>query len=460
MKMNSTVKENAAKSSSLMKKLNTNCSESEEQSQSGDGGSRKQSISMDGYKCQSKLQLQSVKATKATVNGSRRNSFEEQPIDPESRYECPICINWLNEPVLTSCGHRFCKSCLNDWLRNKRRWCPIDNEEITGDQDIFPDNYTRREIEQIKLKCPNAKMGCDLIASPIEVERHRYNCPHRLAEEIETEERCPFSVIKCDFVGRSSTNALETHLKDDIALHLQLILKFMQEIAVITWSPYKPPSAVVQMNGDNGIDDKEQLQTGQFANCSGEQLIEALYQRIVVLEQRVREQDVKIENLNKQIANCSLQINPRYSNGTILWEINKFSKLIEHLKSQANHLHYSPECYTSPYGYKFCARLNVPPKSPHMLSLHVHLMQSENDHHLDWPFNGRIKLCMIHPNNSKLSQYDTVMTKPEILAFHKPMERISTRGFGFIDYANIADIVRKGFCDNDRLLIKIQINIV
>lgn len=35
----------------------------------------------------------------------------------ESRYECPICINWLNEPVVTSCGHRFCKECITSWLK-------------------------------------------------------------------------------------------------------------------------------------------------------------------------------------------------------------------------------------------------------------------------------------------------------------------------------------------------------
>lgn len=78
---------------------------------------------------------------------NRSGSTEET--EPEARYECAICMNWLNEPVITSCGHRFCKTCLNSWLRNKSQLCPMDYQKITTDKDVFPDNYTRREIEQI-----------------------------------------------------------------------------------------------------------------------------------------------------------------------------------------------------------------------------------------------------------------------------------------------------------------------
>ncbi|ALC48670.1 Traf4, partial [Drosophila busckii] len=144
--------------------------------------------------------------------------------------------------------------------------------------------------------------------------------------------------------------------------------------------------------------------------------------------------------------------------GTIVWHIEQLSTLVERLRTNVNNQVYSHECYTSPYGYKFCARLNIQPRKPHVLSLHVHLMQSDNDFHLDWPFKGRIKLCMVHPGDANLSQHDTIMTKPEILAFHQPREAISTRGFGFLEYANISNIMQLGFCADDRLLIKIEIN--
>ena len=30
----------------------------------------------------------------------------------EKKYQCPVCLGGLREPVQTRCGHRFCKNCL------------------------------------------------------------------------------------------------------------------------------------------------------------------------------------------------------------------------------------------------------------------------------------------------------------------------------------------------------------
>lgn len=76
----------------------------------------------------------------------------------------------------------------------------MDNEKISIEKDIFPDNFTRREIEQIKLKCPNSRLGCDIVASPIEVERHKLECPYRSPANEQTEEKCPFASIKCIYL--------------------------------------------------------------------------------------------------------------------------------------------------------------------------------------------------------------------------------------------------------------------
>ena len=43
----------------------------------------------------------------------------DEYFDPplESKYECPICLLGLREPVQTSCGHRFCKGCILRFMR-------------------------------------------------------------------------------------------------------------------------------------------------------------------------------------------------------------------------------------------------------------------------------------------------------------------------------------------------------
>lgn len=183
--------------------------------------------------------------------------------------------------------------------------------------------------------------------------------------------------------------------------------------------------------------------------------------------------------------------------------------------SDPNKMYYSSDTYTSTFGYRYCARINISPKMKEFIGLHIHLMVGPNDYHLDWvshisqqkpqflwfyrsiekqtpillcnfffhaskifnfklwqtdlkllyflshkqPFRGRIKISMIHRNLNE-TKHDTIMTKPDILAFHRPTKEVSPRGFGFIDYANINELKNKGFIMMDTLSLKIELNIV
>lgn len=48
---------------------------------------------------------------------AQESSIADAITAPEARFECPICLNWLRDPVVTSCGHRFCRSCIQSWLK-------------------------------------------------------------------------------------------------------------------------------------------------------------------------------------------------------------------------------------------------------------------------------------------------------------------------------------------------------
>lgn len=191
-------------------------------------------------------------------------------------------------------------------------------------------------------------------------------------------------------------------------------------------------------------------------------LTKALYERIVVLEQQNREKDLKLDKLTQQMDKFSLNttfVHPRYSSGVLVWKINQFQNKISAMSADPNAMFYSSEAYTSPHGYRYCCRINISPKFKDFIGLHVHLMKSENDFHLDWPFRGRIKISMIHRNLNE-TKHDIIMSKPEILAFHRPNQEISPRGFGFLEYASISHVLNKGFVFMDTLTVKIQLNIV
>ncbi|CAH3128109.1 unnamed protein product [Pocillopora meandrina] len=99
------------------------------------------------------------------------------PIDDDLL--CLICQLPLREPVLTRCGHRFCRQCLEQHLaRSRRQWrclvltflqwqesqhqvcnCPVDREKLERSQDVFPDKATERKILSFTIKCRNE--GCE-----------------------------------------------------------------------------------------------------------------------------------------------------------------------------------------------------------------------------------------------------------------------------------------------------------
>ena len=68
------------------------------------------------------------------VQGGLDYQFVEKTYD--QRLECSICLLCLRNPHQTSCGHRFCYSCILTWL-NEGKSCPHDNASLgEGNDDI------------------------------------------------------------------------------------------------------------------------------------------------------------------------------------------------------------------------------------------------------------------------------------------------------------------------------------
>ena len=58
-------------------------------------------------------------------------------------FECPVCFGTIHESVVTSCGHTFCKACIEECL-NRRHECPNCKHETTIDQVVR--NFTNDAI--------------------------------------------------------------------------------------------------------------------------------------------------------------------------------------------------------------------------------------------------------------------------------------------------------------------------
>ncbi|XP_029954131.1 TNF receptor-associated factor 6 [Salarias fasciatus] len=170
----------------------------------------------------------------------------------ERKYECPICLMALRNAIQTRCGHRFCKSCIEKSIRDTGQRCPVDNEMLSEDQ-LFPDNFAKREILSLTVRCPNSgcveKMElrhleahsalCKFATVPcpqcqqsvrksyleehttLECQRRPMKCPdcvaHFVYEEKELhEQQCPFACVKCQYCELDLTrDQMESHCDTD-----------------------------------------------------------------------------------------------------------------------------------------------------------------------------------------------------------------------------------------------------
>lgn len=371
-----------------------------------------------------------------------------------SGYECPICLNWLRDPVLTSCGHRFCRSCIQSWLEREKA-CPIDNMKLKYESDIFPDNFTKREISQQRTKCPNIVRGCPEELSPLEVETHLLSCQFRPPELPPNEKlRCSFVHVGCEEKFEDEPE-LQRHLEQYVQQHLTLL---SQAYTKLTVNNEASGSSIAQQanfwdppakNGTEAAVDNENVNA----------LIKGLYEKIIFLEQKSREQDIIISNMSQQISSFNVaftNLQQRYCSGCYLWYFNDFKNKIKAMKQNTHIMHYSPGFFTSPNGYKLCIRLNLSPKDPNFVAILIHMMKSEHDHALDWPFIGRITISLIHPKEPFKTMKETMMTRPELDAFKRPIQDLNPKGFGYTEFALIDDLVGQEFISNNQLLIKVQ----
>ncbi|XP_066246368.1 TNF receptor-associated factor 6 [Euwallacea similis] len=388
---------------------------------------------------------------------AQESSIDEFAAPEEARFECPICLAWLRDPVLTSCGHRFCRNCIHDWLQKGNAACPVDNMKLDKNKDIFPDNFTRREISQQRTKCPNIVRGCLIELSPLDVEEHLLVCEFRPPELPDHEKlRCIFVNIGC-YEKFEDDPELQRHLEQNIQQHLALVSQAYSK-ATINQSNESASSALAQANfWDPPSKQESSSQLNQDENMQN--LLRALYEKIVYLEQKTREQDIIIANMSQQVSNYSTTISnfqQRYCNGSFIWHFNDFKTKITAMRENMRLMHYSPGFYTSPYGYKLCIRINLSPKDSNYLAILLHVMKSEHDHALDWPFCGRLTVTIVHPMQSYKNIKETMMSRPELQAFNRPIHDLNLKGFGYTEFASVEELLDQEFVANNQLIVKVN----
>lgn len=142
----------------------------------------------------------------AQANPSLGGYDEEFVNAVEDELLCAICQLTLKEPILTKCGHRFCRQCLDEHFKSLERdgqrfTCPSDRNFLMRNRDIFPDRATERKILSLLIKCPSEV--CDWTGELRAKEDHLTSCPFKVV--LCTNENCHVTMTRYNLQDHVTT---------------------------------------------------------------------------------------------------------------------------------------------------------------------------------------------------------------------------------------------------------------
>ena len=130
---------------------------------------------------------------------STQSTAESQPRAVERDYDfvegpsqdffCPVTLELLLEPQLTSCcGHHLSREAATR-LQREGKVCPMCNEQ---EWNSMLDKFHRRRVHELRVRCPHKVDECDWVGEVKELKRHVESCVKRPWE-------CKYCGLKCTY---------------------------------------------------------------------------------------------------------------------------------------------------------------------------------------------------------------------------------------------------------------------
>ncbi|CAF1562167.1 unnamed protein product [Rotaria magnacalcarata] len=129
------------------------------------------------------------------LHKSLSNSSQEDIIYVDEQYnspfKCSICRRIFRDPVITQCGHTFCRKCTSSAIL-----CPYDQQVL----QTFVSNYiVAEQINTLLVWCKYAFKKNQKAGSDMKIERDEHGCPVKipLLRKKEHEDECTYRLVPC-----------------------------------------------------------------------------------------------------------------------------------------------------------------------------------------------------------------------------------------------------------------------
>ena len=306
--------------------------------------------------------------------------FVEETKKSLENLQCPVCFEIVSEPVQTSCGHLFCKKCIDKVTR-----CPACREQFTS----IPDHFNNRRVKSLRVKCPFTANGCKWVSDLGDVGDH-------------VAARCKFQTKPCPYC-------------DFTTIHKE---KLQKHLTICNSQTFRCPNGCGAAPSRRGFNQHLEECPEQLVQCKFSILgCDAVLPRKSMESHVAASAEHSIEFLLQHMMKMTVLFNQLCTKSRVpnpleqkTWLTNKILQkepvspwVIKMEKFQERKMNdevwYSDPVYSHFGGYK--TRLFVDAnghdlvKGTHV-SVFFNLMKGDNDNNLKWPFKGTIKVSLLN----------------------------------------------------------------
>lgn len=360
--------------------------------------------------------------------------------EPSKELQCSICLSVLRDPHLTSCcGNHFCKLCVEN-IKKEENPCPLCQEKVFS---TMLNKSIARKVRELTIRCPNQDDGCQWVGQLKDVEAH-------LDAIGENEDCCNFVVVECDQCNEPFARITLANHKTESCLFRPFVCEYCgfkdtwKSITVEHWpicGEYPVPcpnecgnDSLKRKDVESHVKTECPLQLVPcefaFAGCKIELPRKAIEDHMMtslmkhvsmlggVLQQTLTEKDKKITDLKGKLSDQANEFQARIKelekrmtelkdrDGYQPMKVERcppvdfYMKELQTLKT-AESQWLSDPFYTHPGGYKMCLSVfanGIGKGKGNYISVFANIMRGEYDDHLNWPFQGIVRVTLITPS--------------------------------------------------------------